>query len=49
MTIPIIIAKEKLRVLSPPRIKIATNTINVLTDVFMVRDNVSFIDSLNNF
>ena len=38
MIIPIIIAKEKLRILSPPRTKIDTSTIKVDTDVLIVRE-----------
>lgn len=37
---PRIIANAKLRILSPPRIKIESNTINVENDVLIVRVNV---------
>ena len=47
--IPIIIANEKLRILSPPRMKIDTSTINVDTDVLIVRERVWLIESLNIF
>ena len=43
-----IIANEKLRMLSPPRMKIQSNTINVDVDVLMVRANVSLIDALKS-
>ncbi len=49
MIIPIIIAKEKLRILSPPRTKIDTSTIKVDTDVLIVRERVWLIESLNIF
>ena len=49
MMIPIIIANEKLRMLSPPRMKIDTSTINVETDVLIVRERVWLIESLNIF
>ena len=42
-------ANENERMESPPRMKIASNTINVETDVLMVRARVSLIESLNNF
>ena len=45
---PSIIANAKLRILSPPRIKIESNTINVENDVLIVRANVWLIESLNN-
>ena len=47
-TTPRIIANEKLRMLSPPRMKIQSNTINVLTDVLIVRERVVFNERLNN-
>ena len=47
--IPIIIANEKLRMLSPPRTKIDTSTINVDTDVLIVRERVWLIESLKIF
>lgn len=47
-TTPRIIANEKLRMLSPPRMKIHSNTINVLTEVLIVRANVVFNERLNN-
>lgn len=47
-TTPRIIANEKLRMLSPPRMKIHNNTINVLTEVLIVRANVVFNERLNN-
>lgn len=34
---PRIMAKEKLRMLSPPRMKIHSSTISVVTEVLMVR------------
>ena len=37
-TTPRIIANEKLRMLSPPRKKIQSNTSNVVEDVLIVRD-----------
>lgn len=46
-TTPRIIANEKLRMLSPPRKKIQSNTSNVVEDVLIVRANVSFRESLN--
>ena len=49
MMIPIIIANEKLRILSPPRMKIDTSTINVETDVLIVRESVWLIESLKIF
>ena len=45
-TTPRIIANEKLRILSPPRMKIEKHTINVDVDVFMVRANGTLIDAL---
>ena len=47
-TTPRIIANEKLRMLSPPRMKIQSNTSNVDVDVMMVRANVSLIDALKS-
>lgn len=47
-TTPRIIANEKLRMLSPPKIKIESNTTKVLTEVFIVRASVVFKESLNN-
>ena len=47
-TTPRIIANEKLRMLSPPRTKIQSNTINVLTEVLIVRARVVFNERLNN-
>ena len=47
-TTPRIIANEKLRMLSPPRMKIQSNTTNVLNDVFNVRARVVFKELLNN-
>lgn len=46
-TTPRIIANEKLRMLSPPRKKIQSNTSNVVEDVLIVRANVSLRESLN--
>lgn len=46
-TTPKIIANEKLRILSPPRMKIQRSTIKVLSEVFIVRDKVVLSDSLN--
>ena len=43
---PRIIANEKLRMLSPPRIKIQSNTSKVLIDVLIVRARVVFNESL---
>ena len=48
ITTPRIIANAKLRIESPPRMKIHSNTINVLNDVLMVRASVVFRESLNN-
>ena len=48
MTTPRIIAKAKLRIESPPRMKIHSNTINVLKEVLMVRARVVFRESSNN-
>ena len=45
---PRIIANEKLRMLSPPRMKIHRSTINVVTEVLMVRAKVWFSESLNS-
>lgn len=42
------IAKEKLRIVSPPKIKILSNTRAVLNDVLMVRDSVLLSASLIN-
>ena len=39
--------KDKLRIESPPRMKIHSNTIKVLSDVLMVRASVVFSESLN--
>ena len=47
-TTPRIIANEKLRMLSPPRMKIQSNTINVLTEVLIVRERVVLIESLKS-
>ena len=47
-TTPRIIANEKLRMLSPPRMKIQSNTINVLIEVLIVRARVVFSERLNN-
>ena len=47
-TTPRIIANEKLRIESPPRMKIHSSTINVVTEVLMVRASVWFSESLNN-
>lgn len=43
---PIIIANEKLRMLSPPRMKMARSTISVDTDVLTVRARVSLMELL---
>ena len=48
ITTPRIIANAKLRIESPPRMKIHSNTINVLNDVLIVRASVVFKESLNN-
>lgn len=47
-TTPRIIANEKLLMLSPPRMKIQSRTINVLTDVLIVRARVVFNEILNS-
>ena len=44
---PRIIANAKLRMLSPPKMNIQSNTMRVLTDVLMVRARVAFNDWLN--
>ena len=46
---PRIIANEKLLMLSPPRMNIQSNTINVDSDVFNVRANVVLSESLKSF
>ena len=48
-TTPRIIANAKLRMESPPRMKIHSSTINVLSEVLMVRAKVVFNESLNNW
>ena len=48
ITTPKIIANAKLRIESPPRMKIHSNTINVLNDVLIVRASVVLNESLNN-
>ena len=48
ITTPRIIANANLRIDSPPRMKIHSNTINVLNDVLIVRASVVFKESLNN-
>lgn len=45
---PSIIANEKLRMLSPPSMKIHNRTSNVLNDVFNVRARVVFSEVLNS-
>ena len=45
---PRIIANEKLRMLSPPRMKMQRSTMRVVTEVLMVRARVWFSESLNN-
>ena len=47
ITTPRIMAKAKLRMLSPPKKKIHNNTTNVVNEVLMVRVNVVFKESLN--
>ena len=47
ITTPRIIANAKLLMLSPPRMKIQSNTINVETDVLIVRARVVFKALLN--
>ena len=47
ITTPRIMAKAKLRILSPPKKKIHNNTTNVVNEVLMVRVNVVFQESLN--
>ena len=47
ITTPRIMAKAKLRILSPPKKKIHNNTTNVVNEVLMVRVNVVFKESLN--
>ena len=42
ITTPRIMAKAKLRILSPPKKKIHNNTTNVVNEVLMVRVNVVF-------
>lgn len=46
MITPSIIANTKLRIESPPRMKITTNTSNVDNDVMIVRPSVELIDLL---
>ena len=48
ITTPRIIANAKLRMESPPRLKIHSNTIKVLSEVLIVRAKVVFNESLNN-
>ena len=48
ITTPRIIANAKLRIESPPRMKIHSNTINVLNEVLIVRARVVFNESLNS-
>ena len=45
---PSIIANEKLRMLSPPKMKIHSNTINVDSEVLTVRARVWFSEVLNS-
>ena len=45
ITTPRIIANAKLRIESPPRMKIHSSTINVLNEVFIVRARVVFNES----
>lgn len=47
-TTPRIIANEKLRMLSPPKKKIHSNTMSVENEVLIVRASVSFRESLNS-
>ena len=47
-TTPKIIAKAKLRMLAPPKQKITANTMNVETEVLMVRFNVLFSEVLKS-
>lgn len=47
-TTPSIMANEKLRMLSPPKKKIQSNTMSVETDVLTVRASVWFRELLNN-
>ena len=48
-TTPRIMANAKLRMESPPRMKMHSNTIKVLSEVLMVRAKVVFNESLNNW
>ena len=48
-TTPKIIANEKLRMLSPPKMKMTTSTISVDEPVNNVRVSVEFSESLNNW
>lgn len=48
ITTPRLIAKAKLRMLSPPRKRMQSNTINVESDVLMVRAKVWLIESLKS-
>ena len=45
---PRIMAKAKLRMLAPPRQKITASTMNVETEVLMVRFRVLFRELLNS-
>lgn len=47
MITPSSIANVKLRIVSPPRMKIHNNTSNVLVEVIVVRANVLFSEWLN--
>lgn len=47
-TTPRIIANEKLRVLSPPNRKMQSNTSTVDNEVLIVRERVSFNESLKS-
>ena len=47
-TTPSIMANENERIESPPRMKIQSSTISVVTDVLMVRARVWFSESLNS-
>ena len=49
ITTPRIMANEKLRMLSPPKKKMTTSTINVDEPVNNVRVNVEFSESLNSW
>ena len=47
-TTPRIMANENERIESPPRMKMASSTMSVVTEVLIVRASVWFSESLNN-